>query len=289
MSDRSEQYNRRCVVCQTRTEPVVVWEKWGYPILRCDRCGVGWTYVGNEFDATSLYNRSYFEGGQKDGYADYLRSESVLRIEFRRALAQLRRHGTKGGRLLEVGCAYGFFLLEAQRYFECSGIEISDDATKFCRSRGLDVRFGTVTEDLITQGPFDAVVMLDCVEHLVNPGETLAILWHALSKRGSLMISTGDWASFLACVMGRRWRLMTPPQHLFFFSRRTLTSLLAKTGFRVVHYARPWKIVPLGLIAYQLGSRLRFRLPSLELLNSVGIPVNLFDAVRLVARKQDRP
>ena len=120
------------MVCRTRIKPVIVWEKWGYPILRCNRCGVGWTCVGNEFNATSIYNREYFEGGRRDGYADYLQSESVLRTEFRHALDQLRRHGADVGRLLEVGCAYGFFLCEAQKYFQCSGIEISKDATEFC-------------------------------------------------------------------------------------------------------------------------------------------------------------
>lgn len=79
---------------------------------------------------------------------------------------------------------------------------------------------------------------------------------------------------------------MVPPQHLFYFSRRTLTRLLENKGFRVVSCVRPWKLIPLGLVAYLVGIWLNFRLRRLEALGSLGIPVNLFDTIRLVARKE---
>jgi 2-polyprenyl-3-methyl-5-hydroxy-6-metoxy-1,4-benzoquinol methylase len=210
-------------------------------------------------------------------------------MEFRRALSHLRRYGPKEGRLLEVGCAYGFFLLEAQRYFQCTGIEVSEAATNFCRSRGLDVHLGIADESsLQNRGQFDAVVMLDVIEHLANPVETLSLLFHALNENGSIMIATGNLDSFLARLMGKRWRLMTPPQHLFYFSRRTLTALLEKIGFHVIHCTMPWKIVPLGLAVYQLSHRIGLRVPLIKPLSSVGVPINLFDTVRLVARKTKR-
>ena len=78
---------------------------------------------------------------------------------------------------------------------------------------------------------------------------------------------------------------MTPPQHLFYFSRATLRALLERLGFAVVRCDRPWKYVPLGLAAYQVGSRLGMRLKPLESIR-LGVPVNLFDTVRVVARKR---
>lgn len=278
-----------CVLCGTWTDHAVIYEKWGYPILRCRVCGLGSTHIGSEqLDMTSIYVESYFQGGQRDGYGDYAGSESVLRAEFRQVLAELRYYGPKEGRLLEVGCAYGFFLLEAQQYFKCTGVEISEVAAEFCRSRGLNVHCGIVDQDFLrNRDPFDAVVMLDVIEHLPNPAETLALLWQALGENGSIMITTGDWDSLLARVMGQRWRLMTPPQHLFYFSRRTLTMLLAKIGFRVIYCTRPWKLVPLGLAVYQLGNRLDYQMPFLESLGWMGVPINLFDIVRIVARKRE--
>src|SRR5262249_49965052 len=154
---------------------------------------------------------------------DYLASEAVLRREFRSSIEKLRRHVPERGRLLEVGCAYGFLLAEASPYFDCVGVEVSAPAVGHGRSLGLDVRQGVLTPDRARQlGSFDAVVMLDVIEHLDRPADTLKLLASLLRPQGVLMVSTGDWGSLLARTMGPRWRLMTPPQHLFFFSRRTL-------------------------------------------------------------------
>jgi hypothetical protein len=52
-----------------------------------------------------------------------------------------------------------------------------------------------------------------------------------------------------------------------------------------VECAKPWKFVPLGLAVYQAGRRFGLRLRWLERLNGLGIPVNLFDTMRVLARK----
>jgi len=265
----------------------MIYEKWGHPIFRCNICQLGSTGLNGAFDAVQIYSQPYFQGGRKDGYADYLASEFVLRKEFRRMVDKIREHGVSAGRLLEVGCAYGFFLLEAQEYFDCYGVEISETAAKSSQSRGLNVHCGTVTAGFLKENdPFDVIVMLDVIEHLQNPPEVLNLLHATLNRGGLLMISTGDWNSILARIMRKHWRLMTPPQHLFYFSRKTLTALLAKTGFRVVYCARPWKFIPLGLASYQLGNRVGWRLSLLESLNSLAIPVNLFDTIHVIARKE---
>lgn len=71
----------------------------------------------------------------------------------------------------------------------------------------------------------------------------------------------------------------------FLFPTRTLVALLEKIGFEVVHCSRPWKLVPLGLAAYQLGNRIGWRLPTPQLLNRLAVPINLADTMQLIARK----
>ena len=77
---------------------------------------------------------------------------------------------------------------------------------------------------------------------------------------------------------------MTPPQHTYFFSRQTLRSIFERMHYKIEVVKRPWKVVPLSLAFYQLGSRLGFRLRLLEKLN-VFVPVNLGDTVMIAARK----
>src|ERR1044071_4957238 len=145
------------VVCAGVRDHVVVYEKAGYPIARCEGCGLGSTVTLPGFRCEPVYGEGYFSGGREDGYADYAGSEAVLRKEFGRTVQALRQHGTRGGRLLEIGCAYGFFLMEAERYFECRGIDVSEAAVASCRKRGLHVdRCALDAAWLGSQEKFDA-------------------------------------------------------------------------------------------------------------------------------------
>jgi len=278
--------SRPCEVCGRPTQHQRLYEIRGCTVFRCRICGLGSTQVPAGVTPVDLYQESYFDGSQRDGYGDYLGSEPVLRREFRATVATLLNCVPAGGRLLEVGCAYGFFMKEARRHYECVGIEVSSSAVRHCRTSGLDVRHGTL-EDIASSGDlgqFDAIVMLDVIEHLERPLQTLQRLRGLARPQAVLMITTGDWHSAVARAMGRRWRLMTPPQHLFFFSNATLGSLLVRAGFTPETWTHPWKTVPVGLVAYQLARRCGLDLPIGESLYRVGVPVNLFDALRVIAR-----
>jgi 2-polyprenyl-3-methyl-5-hydroxy-6-metoxy-1,4-benzoquinol methylase len=273
-----------CPVCGENREGIQVFVRDGFSILRCPACSVGKTQLPPGFSTNSIYTEGYFQGGQADGYSDYLGSEEVLRAEFRTVVEDLRRAGASGGKLLELGCAYGFFLAEARSHFEVQGIEVSDSAARFCLSRGLNVEQGILTEEYIGRStPFDAVVMLDVVEHLPEPDVVMSLLHRAMKPGAKLLLSTGDWDSWLSRIMGKHWRLMTPPQHTFFFSPRTLSAMLARVGFDVIECRKPWKSVPFDLVLYQLGRILGMSKPPRLHGVHLGLPVNLFDAFRMVA------
>ena len=77
--------------------------------------------MSEKFSAAEIYTEAYFQGGRADGYSDYAGSEEVLRGEFRTAVKELRSAGCISGKLLELGCAYGFFLAERKRTSKCRG------------------------------------------------------------------------------------------------------------------------------------------------------------------------
>jgi SAM-dependent methyltransferase len=257
----------------------------GAEVYRCSHCGLGRAQV-RDFDAASYYASGYFDGGHADGYADYAGSESALRAEFSRTVQYLRRFVTSG-QLLEVGCAFGYFLKEAQPFFDARGVEISSEAVARCRAAGLDVRQGKLERgDVEASAKVDVAVMLDVIEHLEDPRAVLALVAEALKPGGVVLITTGDFGSAGARLLGRRWRLMTPPQHLWFFTVRSIAELGTSLGLELVSADHPWKRVPLSLIEFQLkrmlgiGRFTRGLLPS-----SACLPVNLFDALRVVLRK----
>lgn len=275
-----------CPSCATQTSHRFKWQKDGCRVVQCVGCGLG-SADAKGFDPRAYYTQSYFDGTASDGYADYVGSEDVIRAEFRQTLKDLRRD-VAGGRLFEIGAAYGFFLAEAAPYFQGRGIEMSDHAASFARGRGLDVSTGPAEAAVFQENaPFDAIVMLDVIEHLEDPARVIQLCAEHLKPGGALMITTGDFASLCARVFGARWRLMTPPQHLWFFTPESVAKMGARFGLAAVRTEHPWKKVPLSLIAYQLGRMSGIKLPArlLEGLSGLGLPINLFDAMRVTLRK----
>ena len=262
-----------------------VYEVRSFPISRCSFCGLGRTVLDKDFDLEKYYSESYFNGKVDDGYADYIGSEEILRHEFRRTLIHQLAHSRSQGTLLEFGCAYGFFLMEAAPFFErVEGIELCEDAVRFCRSRGLNVARGVV-ETASLKGPYDAAVGLDVIEHIPNPHEAVKLIADRLNRGGTILLTTGDWRSLLARAMGPRWRLMTPPQHLSFFTPRSMTLILEAAGLRVVELSHPWKRVPLSLFTYQLQRLAGLKPRRFPELTKWAIPINLWDAMRVIAVK----
>jgi SAM-dependent methyltransferase len=273
-----------CPACGEATAQQFLYAKNGCDILQCRACGLGRSDATN-FDPASYYTGGYFSGQHADGYADYLGAEPVLRREFARMVAFIRRH-RDGGRLLDVGCAYGFFLQEAKPYFEVAGIELAEDAAAFCRRTGLDVISGVADEATLRRlGPADVIVLLDVIEHLPDPRATLRLCADHLRPRGIVVLTTGDFASLYARLAGAHWRLMTPPQHLWFFTPDSMRHLATAAGLTVESLDHPWKIVPVSLIAFQLRRMLGLAATARARASRIGLPVNLFDAMRVVLRK----
>jgi SAM-dependent methyltransferase len=270
-----------CEACGSDVEASLAFHVKGYAIRRCPSCGLLYAEVPG-FDAARIYTEDYFQGGAPDGYADYLGSERLLSAEYEARLCSILRH-CASGKLLEVGCATGGFLAFARRAFEVEGIDVSAFAVKEARRKGLRVFAGSVLDSDELSPPHDAVALFDTIEHLPAPRATLARLFCWLRPGGVLVLSTGDVTSPLASLMGKRWRLMTPPQHLWFFSRKSLGTLLSRLGFEVRSVEYAWRRVPVSLAWYQLS---RGAMPALPApVGRLLIPVNLFDTMTVIAKK----
>jgi SAM-dependent methyltransferase len=278
-----------CAACASvgAFEPAL--RKDGYDILRCPCCGIGRAVVP-AFTAEALYTDDYFTGKVRHAYVDYASSENILRQEFRRQLPFLRDF-VPGGKLLEIGCAYGFFLQEAKHFFDVYGVEISEGAVEFCRRSGLsNVWQAPLTEELARNiGELDAIVLLDVIEHIDDIVGTLTLAISRLRPGGVVLLTTGDWNSFVARTTGASWRLMAPPHHLWYFTRTSLRRLFGRLGCLEEHFSHPWKLVPLELIVDQLGTMIGHPMALPKPLRGIGLPANLFDAMRLVYRKVAAP
>ncbi len=176
-------------------------------------------------------------------------------------LAQLR----PPGRLLDVGCSYGAFMVLAQKAgWNVSGVELSNFTAQFAREeRRLDVYSGTVEQAAYPEGHFDAVTIWDVIEHFDNPVATLKEIRRIMAPGAILLVFTINQESLLTSVGHmlyrlslNRWKhLMTLfyyIHHNFFFSPRTISTFLTRVGFEIAdlqfgaaNVAR-WRIVPIS-------------------------------------------
>lgn len=275
-----------CPACGTETPQRRLYRKNDCDIFRCEACGLGRAEAVAGFDPAAYYTGGYFSGEHADGYADYSGAEPVLRREFAHTVDFIRTLRPRG-RLLEIGCAYGFFLDEAKRHYDVRGIELAAEAAAACRSRGLDVVTGAADAPTLDRlgPPFDVIVLLDVIEHLPRPDEVLTVATQRLERNGVIVLTTGDFASPLARLTGARWRLMTPPQHLWFFTAESFRRLARRQELAVERIDYPWKTVPLSLILFQIFRMLGRGIKAPAMASRIGLPANLFDAMRVVLRK----
>jgi SAM-dependent methyltransferase len=274
---------RSCPACAETSDHVFRFRVNHCDIWQCLKCKLARADTEN-FDPATYYTGEYFSGNRSDGYADYLGSAPILRREFESGVTFIRRFCDKG-RLLELGCAYGLFLKEAEPHFDVAGIEIADDAAQYAKASGLNVLSGSADEENFEKiGMVDVIVLFDVIEHLVEPRATLALCARYLRPGGIIVLTTGDFDSYLARIAGTHWRLMTPPQHLWYFTQSSMRGLGKSIGLSLEYADHPWKIVPLSLILFQLRRMLGLQVGPASR-SRIGLPLNLFDAMRLVFRK----
>ena len=274
-----------CQACGVSCDSNVRYKIKGYSIQSCPNCGVGRVNIKN-FNAENCYNNDYFTGKYIHSYLDYRGSKKILNHEFSKLLDFIQSIGPTHGNLLEIGCAYGFFLELANANYQVYGVEIVSEAVENCHSLGLErVRKGELTEEYIQAiGGIDVVVMLDVIEHINDLDSCMNLVRKHMNPGAILVVTTGDWGSFTAKIFGKKWRLIAPPFHLWYFNKKSMEKMGLRHGLKLVKLDHPWKIVPLELIIQQgilmLGFAKKVSLP--KFMKSFGLPVNLFDAMRVV-------
>jgi len=226
---------RSCDLCGSRRH-ALVYEVDGYPIVRCEDCGL--VFVGRAQTAQELagfYDSAYWEDPDAEGYGGYAAAEERKRHHFAGLLAEIEAMRGRGD-LLEVGSAYGFFLDEARRRgWRVRGIEPSPHAASHAREElKLSVASTPLSELPVERESVDVIAMWDVIEHLPDPRATVEAACAWLRPGGVLTLSTGDVESLTARLHGRDWSLLAPPWHQFYFSRKTMKRLLAEAGFDVL-------------------------------------------------------
>lgn len=169
-----------------------------------------------------------------------------LRISnFKLLLASIKSVSPGKGRLLDVGCAHGWFLETAKNDFDVLGLEPDQNVFDAASRRGLPVRMGYFPDALNESEKFDVIVFNDVIEHIPDIEGILASCHQRLNENGLLVLnlpsSQGIFyklskflCHFRICgFFDRLWQKGLPSPHLHYFNKNNIRRLLTGHGFNV--------------------------------------------------------
>jgi SAM-dependent methyltransferase len=141
----------------------------------------------------------------------------------------------KKGRLLDVGCGDGDFLLGMQeRGWQVHGLDISPVAVDLARRKGLDVFQGELASADYERHSFDLITMWDVLEHLHDPASELQQVAKLLKPSGRFVVTIPNPHSLDFWIFGKTWTGLDTPRHLYVYNRPALLRLLEGAGLEVV-------------------------------------------------------
>jgi 2-polyprenyl-3-methyl-5-hydroxy-6-metoxy-1,4-benzoquinol methylase len=233
-----------CCVCRREGRPIYDLDPFG--VVRCPRCTM--VFVSPRLNPGAqqrLYDDvGYFEG-ERSVYGDRGRLAPAMLLQRQWTAGRLdlaaRESGRSvaGSRLLEIGCAYGWFLDAARtRGYDVTGVEPSRGAAGHARDRlGLDVRSCQLADAAI-EGPFDVICAWDTLEHVPDPVEFWTAIRALLADDGVVLFSTPYFSSLPARVLRTRWWTLKPTEHIWHFTPRTHRTVAAQAGMDVTRTLR---------------------------------------------------
>jgi 2-polyprenyl-3-methyl-5-hydroxy-6-metoxy-1,4-benzoquinol methylase len=219
--------------------------------LKCKICGL--VYIDQEIlnDSRGELKKEF----SRINYKSYFSYYKDFRIKYFKKNLNLIQNLSNKGRILDIGCSFGWFLNEARlKGWETHGIEPSIFASNYARNNyNLNVITSNAEEINFHDDFFDAITLWNVIEHLMDPKKEIKILYKKLKEKGLLIICVPDInglinkLSFLICKWSNckisqpirivsQFEYSSP--HLYYFSESTLIQLVEKQNFKHIKTVR---------------------------------------------------
>ena len=229
------------------------------PELRLVRClGCGVVYADEQLpleELKKLYSKDYFTSpcSMEQGYDDYLEDRPLIRHTFQKRLDMLEKYYPEKGKLLDVGCAMGFFVeVAGENNWEAEGLDISDFCIQYMKEKGLKAHLTTLPEFECRNNSYDIITMWDYIEHSPAPGKDFEKSYQLLKPGGLLALITPDIESLPAKWFKKNWMGFKDYEHIYFFSGNVLKDALKKRNFEILKCRSAGKYISLDFFAKRL-------------------------------------
>ncbi len=147
----------------------------------------------------------------------------------------------KPGRILDVGCGYGWLLSALNNKWKKYGVEVSKYAGMYSKKFG-NIHLGEIEN--FHERNFDLITALHVIEHINKPEIFLLKLKKILNKKGILILETPDFDSAAARRYGKKFRLLFDKTHISLFSQDSIIRFVRDNGFEVLDINYPYFETP---------------------------------------------
>lgn len=230
-----------------------------YSVMKCEACGLHFLYPVPDYEELKkIYSKEYYFSPDSNvfGYSDYKRDVNLIILtaiqRYNFVKAQIGK--ADNIKLLDIGCAYGYYLDIARLYgWDVTGIEIHEEAAKECVDNlKLNVKIGTIRDCDFQSESFDIITCWDLLEHLQDPQAFFEEANKILKPGGSICLTTPDISSLPAKVMGKRWMGYKSREHIYFFNKNILNKYFEKNGFTMKNCMHVGKYISKDLLFNRL-------------------------------------
>ena len=231
-------------------------------IMECKSCRVNFLNPFPDYEKIkSIYTKEYYNSWGINNNTESL--SKMKKTTARNWLDKVCKY-KKSGKLLDVGCAMGYFMETAdERGLEPYGVELSEFSYKIAKEKFPGKVFNGILEKApFENNYFDIIVMSDLIEHIRDPLRILKKANQLLKDDGILMISTPNNRDFSRMILQNKW-MHYKIEHLFYYSVRSIGILLEKQGFDALEISPAYKALTVNYLYYQLTT---YPVPVLTLL-----------------------
>ncbi len=222
-----------CVLCES--SDIIKLSKFEkHQLVKCGNCGfVFMSRIPTEEELNAHYKLYSYSSNSK---------VSPLTIQSYHLLLDEMEKYRENNTLLDVGCGKGWFLLEARkRGWDVFGTEFSDEAIKICRTNGIKMEKGDLSNLSFEKVKFDIVFSSEVIEHVNNPILQFQHMYSILRPGGLLYLTTPNFNCYLRYLYKANYNIIEYPEHLCYYTKSTMHFGLSRAGFK------KWKLLTTGV------------------------------------------